>query len=107
MGDFAEWCVRHRFGQLELHLDVNDAEQTVKDIATGQCSKDGILMCVETFKDWDTNGDGSISVEEFAAVLMALDKKFTREKASELFAAADANKDGRVDYAEFFDWICR
>jgi hypothetical protein len=105
--DFAEWCVRHRFGQLELHLDVNDAEQTVKDIATGQGSKDGILMCVETFKDWDTNGDGSISVEEFAAVLMALDKKFTREKASELFAAADANKDGRVDYAEFFDWICR
>merc|ERR1712232_827629 len=103
--DFAQWCVRHRFGELALHLDVNDAEQTVKDIATGYGVENGILNCIETFKDWDANADGLISVGELSAVLMVLDTNFTREKASEIVAAADANKDGYVDYAEFFEWI--
>jgi len=89
-GEFAQWCITRRFGRLDLHLDALDAEATLK-----------------AFKDWDTDGTGTISADELADVLVALDESFTREDAMELFEAADMNKDGSIDYLEFTQWVAQ
>mmetsp|Transcript_62573 Transcript_62573/g.182963 ORF Transcript_62573/g.182963 Transcript_62573/m.182963 type:complete len:281 (+) Transcript_62573:63-905(+) len=100
---FANWCITCRFGHLELELDTVDAEASLKDAAG-----DGdILAMVKAFHDWDIDGSGTISADELADVLVSLDPSFTRDDALKLFEAADANKDGNVDYLEFTNWVTK
>jgi len=51
--------------------------------------KDGIL---DLFLKWDTNGDGVVSSDEFAAAVIRMGFKFSKEVCDELFAFFD--KDG-------------
>lgn len=58
------------------------------------------------FDQFDKDSTGTISVEELVAVFQKLDpEKFTAECCDEMFAAADANDDGLVDYEEFCEWL--
>lgn len=99
--EFAEWCISKRFGKLEIQLDEINADKTLKDAAgSGE-----VVGMVKAFQEWDIDGDGTISVDELADVLMALDTNFTREQAIELLEAADLNGDGNIDYIEFTRWI--
>mmetsp|Transcript_62565 Transcript_62565/g.182934 ORF Transcript_62565/g.182934 Transcript_62565/m.182934 type:complete len:283 (-) Transcript_62565:109-957(-) len=100
--DFAEWCLQRRCGHLELELDENDAEETIKYEASS-----GLFAMLQAFKDWDVDGSGTISAEELADVLISLDPEFTKDDAMKLFAAADMNNDGNIDYMEFTQWITK
>uniref|UniRef100_A0A7S1L934 EF-hand domain-containing protein n=1 Tax=Alexandrium catenella TaxID=2925 RepID=A0A7S1L934_ALECA len=99
---FADWCIMRRFGKLELLLDENDAEETIKYEAGSS-----MFAMLQAFQEWDVDGSGTISAEELAGVLMTLDSSFTNEDAMKLFAAADVNKDGFIDYSEFMQWIAK
>lgn len=102
--DFAEWCILRKFhGGLNLELDENDPDATLKD-AAGAGSLGGIL---KAFKDWDTDGNQKISKDELSKVLLALDDTFTQEMADCLMENADVNKDGELDYVEFSDWLTK
>lgn len=59
----------------------------------------------KAFEKWDHDGDGTISNTELHQVLSALDPRFTAEVSRRLFEAADANKDGAIDYQEFIAWL--
>jgi len=103
--DFAEWCIVRRFGSftIPLVLDENDPEETMKDAAGGDASAIGKVL--KAFEEWDEDGSGTISEEELTRVMQKLDPKFTEAMAASLFAAADANQDGKVDYIEFVHWL--
>eukprot|EP00928_Gymnodinium_smaydae_P070950 TRINITY_DN54674_c0_g1_i1.p1 TRINITY_DN54674_c0_g1~~TRINITY_DN54674_c0_g1_i1.p1 ORF type:complete len:238 (-),score=51.39 TRINITY_DN54674_c0_g1_i1:99-812(-) len=59
------------------------------------------------FRNWDKDSSGSISVEEFEAVLKKVGMNVSTKDVRKLFKAADTNSDGVVDHQEFTAWILR
>eukprot|EP00931_Biecheleriopsis_adriatica_P067300 TRINITY_DN41463_c0_g1_i1.p1 TRINITY_DN41463_c0_g1~~TRINITY_DN41463_c0_g1_i1.p1 ORF type:complete len:456 (-),score=96.09 TRINITY_DN41463_c0_g1_i1:35-1402(-) len=53
----------------------------------------------------DENEDGVIAESEMVGILQKLDPELSEDKSKAVFAAADANSDGEVHYAEFAAWI--
>ncbi|RJQ82885.1 EF-hand domain-containing protein [Pseudonocardiaceae bacterium YIM PH 21723] len=52
-----------------------------------------------SFQLFDTNGDGKISRQEFLSVVSAAGGDLST--AAELFAVADHNDNGEIDFTEF------
>merc|ERR1719174_2877457 len=57
------------------------------------------------FSKYDANGDGFIDQDELSTILMAISDKFTKGDVSRLIKEADVNKDQRLSYTEFIDWL--
>ncbi|XP_065663267.1 calmodulin isoform X1 [Hydra vulgaris] len=55
----------------------------------------------EAFDYFDKDGDGSISSEELQTIMSKFGENLTSEELEEMMKEADANGDGKVDYAEF------
>jgi len=61
---------------------------------------------INIFQRFDRNGDGTISRDEFASVFRAVDKNaWDDQKLDALMKAADTNRDGKISYREFVDWV--
>eukprot|EP00928_Gymnodinium_smaydae_P050314 TRINITY_DN33880_c0_g1_i1.p1 TRINITY_DN33880_c0_g1~~TRINITY_DN33880_c0_g1_i1.p1 ORF type:complete len:590 (-),score=118.63 TRINITY_DN33880_c0_g1_i1:353-2122(-) len=58
---------------------------------------------VTEFKAWDANGDGVICADEFRRVLNLLG--MGEDQVAKTFVLADLNKDGKVNYKEFVNWL--
>ena len=57
---------------------------------------------IAAFQALDTNGDGSLDVEEFTRLLCTQgSEKMAKQEVNSIFRQADANEDGRLDYQEF------
>merc|ERR1712019_47717 len=59
---------------------------------------------IEIFNQWDSQGNGEISEEDLYKVLQALDPRYTKQDTRRVFKAADADKDGMVDFQQFLKW---
>ena len=59
------------------------------------------------FKKFDKNGDGVFNHIEFEMAFVAMDIEITRTELRRFVALADANKDGRVDFNEFYSILNR
>lgn len=57
------------------------------------------------FKRWDVNGDGTISRGEVADMFSKIDPSFTDDDFDKLFASADTDGNGKIDYHEFVMFI--
>jgi len=57
------------------------------------------------FKRFDTNGDGFFSMMELECAFTVLGINFAKENLRKLIYATDTNKDGRVDFKEFFSML--
>jgi len=58
------------------------------------------------FRKYDVNGDGTISKDELRSVLQTLQSgQFQDSELDEVFSIIDKNKDGKIQYAEFVDWL--
>lgn len=55
------------------------------------------------FRDADVDGNGTIDPDELKTILVKLG--MTEDEANTAFANADANRDGLVDFEEFFAWV--
>jgi hypothetical protein len=55
------------------------------------------------FQLWDADGNGYIDISEFTILITRMG--MTEKEASFLFENADVNKDDRLEYAEFVDWL--
>ena len=57
------------------------------------------------FSQWDVDGDGAISYIEFISVMKAIaersNKPFKEKRVQAMFALADLDKNGLVDFEEF------
>eukprot|EP00931_Biecheleriopsis_adriatica_P086124 TRINITY_DN60847_c0_g1_i1.p1 TRINITY_DN60847_c0_g1~~TRINITY_DN60847_c0_g1_i1.p1 ORF type:complete len:453 (+),score=96.52 TRINITY_DN60847_c0_g1_i1:129-1361(+) len=58
---------------------------------------------LRAFRSWDRDSSGSIEAAELKEALGALG--LSNANASAIFAAADVNRDGCVDYGEFVSWL--
>lgn len=58
----------------------------------------------ESFEYNDTDADGKIELDEFVAMLDALDADMSNREARTGFAAIDTNDDGLIDFDEFVAW---
>jgi len=58
----------------------------------------------ETFKQYDANGDGTISLLEFSRLLQALGAGMTDEELRIGFAEIDTDHSGSIDVEEFIAW---
>jgi len=50
------------------------------------------------FREFDLNGDGFIQREELRAVMVKMGQSPTEEELNAMFEAADADKDGNIDF---------
>jgi len=65
-------------------------------------------MVVETFRRFDANGDGLITRDELASVFRLLCKNgkgWDDASIDALMVAADTNRDGKIQYEEFVNWV--
>ena len=58
----------------------------------------------ETFEHFDRDQNGTIDAAEFAQLLEALGGGFSPAEAKAGLAVVDANKNGRIEFAEFYRW---
>lgn len=64
------------------------------------CFKD-IYELVAAFRKFDTNNDGSISIQELSSGMRELRMSFSNEETNAIYAASDINSDGEISYTEF------
>jgi Ca2+-binding EF-hand superfamily protein len=58
----------------------------------------------ELFEQNDTDGNGDIDFDEFAALMCDLDERMSPPSLEIGFREIDVNKDGRINFGEFLDW---
>ncbi|KAF0689815.1 Aste57867_18773 [Aphanomyces stellatus] len=79
--EFYNWCKSHIHEQGSKH------------------SKHHLIR--EVFKMIDTDGSGTITVDEFVAIFKALGQSLDHEDVRELVYQIDRNSDGKIDFEEF------
>ncbi len=58
----------------------------------------------ELFEQNDTDGNGDIDFDEFAALIRDLDEPMSQQTLETGFRDIDVNKDGRINFDEFLKW---
>eukprot|EP00927_Polykrikos_kofoidii_P016995 TRINITY_DN17719_c0_g1_i1.p1 TRINITY_DN17719_c0_g1~~TRINITY_DN17719_c0_g1_i1.p1 ORF type:complete len:620 (+),score=108.36 TRINITY_DN17719_c0_g1_i1:91-1860(+) len=66
-------------------------------------SDDSQARVLAIFEEWDVNKDGSVSQPELRNVLGRLG--MPSSKVNQVFVAADLDRDGRISYREFVEWL--
>ena len=56
---------------------------------------------VQTFNEFDYDGDGHITAMEFKLAMTARREQVTGDEIDSIFAHADSDNDGKIDQAEF------
>lgn len=59
------------------------------------------------FSKYDANGDKCITYDELGTLLSAISPEFTQKDVDALLKEADVNKDGKIQFEEFVDWLMR
>ena len=60
------------------------------------------LAFEEAFKSFDKDGDGHITVQELAVVMMGLNIKVTKAELVDVIAQVDTDNNGTIEFDEFF-----
>jgi len=94
--------VRQASAELESDIVADWLQHRIMAPQSGQSEADVLF---DTFKNFDKNGDGKITAVELEKVFRQLDTSMTSDQVATLFAKADQNRDGVIDYREFVEWL--
>ncbi|HEY8538459.1 MAG TPA: EF-hand domain-containing protein [Steroidobacteraceae bacterium] len=67
-------------------------------------STDELAELRRNFDQVDRDGDGSIGIDEFVALLTSLDSDLSRDECLLAFEATDVDGDGSIGFQEFVGW---
>ncbi|XP_064622719.1 uncharacterized protein LOC135484940 [Lineus longissimus] len=62
---------------------------------------------LRAFKVFDKNGDGVLSAKELRKALTSVGEVMLQEEVDQMFAVADVDKDGKINYKEFARMMSR
>lgn len=82
---------------------MNDAMPEARRASKENFQTAAKFRIISTFKNWDRDGNGQISMEELIEVLSILG--VAREEAADIFKRVDMDKSGYIDYTEFVAWM--
>ena len=72
-----------------------------------QISPEKIQMYREAFKQFDRNGDGTISTKELGVVMRTLGQNPTEAELADLIAEIDQDGNGEIDFDEFLHLVSK
>jgi len=91
-----------RYAGTAIRIDAEAARASGKTIQ--QLLRDALTQnatrVADLFRDWDADGNGTISRREFRGAIVALGYKPPRAEVDQLFAELDADGSGLLDYRE-------
>lgn len=105
-GNQKEAAVMERFlkiairKQLDIEGDVNMTFEEFYELIGGD-RESGLQGIALAFENFDTDGDGKITVAELQEWLFRHGKHITTEKLEEMLECVDVNGDHQIDYDEF------
>ncbi|MBA0841122.1 hypothetical protein Goarm_003635, partial [Gossypium armourianum] len=70
-------------------------------------SEEQIVEFKEAFCLFDKDGNGCVTVEELAMVIGSLDRYPTEEELHDMITEFDADGNGAVEFAEFFNLMAK
>ncbi|XP_022753582.1 calcium-dependent protein kinase 29-like [Durio zibethinus] len=80
---------------------MNKLKKLALKVIAESLSSEEIKGLNHMFRNFDTNGSGTITVEELRDGLARLGSKLTETEIKQLMDAADVDKSGAIDYIEF------
>mmetsp|Transcript_48629 Transcript_48629/g.150661 ORF Transcript_48629/g.150661 Transcript_48629/m.150661 type:complete len:585 (-) Transcript_48629:27-1781(-) len=85
---------------------ISAGDDTKEENDSAQCLV-GQNSVLQMFEQFDANGDGQLTKDQFKEMLVTLGLKehFSEAEIASLVGAADTNSDGSVDLHEFTDWL--
>jgi len=87
-------------------LEAHEQKESRRSDAWGAKNKTKSIDVIHaTFRTWDANGDGLISKKELAAVMKQVAPAITKDQLRQLWIHLDADKDDKVGYHEFVDFM--
>jgi len=84
-------------------MNMVDFLSVAKEILRNSCNQLDDVRAA--FRVFDYDNDGSISKEELREAMVNLGQRCTEEEFAVMFAEADTNKNGRIDFDEFVDMM--
>lgn len=87
-------------GSLRSFVETRKLQKTVMMYIASQCSDNEIIQLKQTFLRLDTNGDGTLTINELEAGLAEI-PGLSQEEIRQIMTAMDSDQSGSVDYTEF------
>ena len=81
------------------------AEHVIANADACRAESEVLRRLQSVFRQWDLDGDGVISERDLREVLLELNPQFSQSQTKRMFAAADGNRDGLIDYNKFIAWL--
>jgi hypothetical protein len=95
MAQFAHSSGAQKFLKGRLEASLLENSETKEEVRR-MCK-----LLIPFFKNYDSNGDGQVSREEFRMILKDLRENMTVDTQSRLFNIADADNSGSISFEEF------
>lgn len=107
-GDGKLTCTELVMASAAWFAHIHDEEVAQDMPAADPKTRGGMLMAEDekirqTFRKWDANGDGTISIDNLTTILSKTG--VTDKQIQILFKAMDADQDGKVGYEEFLNYL--
>merc|ERR1711976_318155 len=99
--------------QMICKLDENDSGQVEfpefckhmkEEFRNPEQKKDEIR---EAFRIFDKDGNNFISADELRSIMTCFGEPLTADEANDMIECADVNGDGKIDYEEFANMMCK
>jgi len=69
------------------------------------CDDTAMQALLKTFRNWDQNCNGQISLTELIRVITVLNPLVSEEDVEAMMKEADADESETIDFCEFVDWL--